>query len=94
MAKGYEDSRRAGCGSKSMLSSALRSTVAAAALLAASQSGAADAASDAQSVGLEEIVVTAQNTKEDLQKVPISITELSQDTLRERGVSSAPDLQG
>src|SRR6202034_776783 len=44
--------------------------------------------------GLEEIVVTAQKTQQDLQKVPISITAVSQDELRSRGVSSAADLQG
>jgi iron complex outermembrane receptor protein len=45
-------------------------------------------------IGLEEIVVTAQKVEQDLQKVPISITAVSDDALRDRGISEAADLEG
>ncbi len=79
-----------------MTAAMLRPAIAVAALLAAAQAGAADASGPQSEsvVGLEEIVVTAQKTRQDLQKVPISITAVSQDDLRSRGVSSAADLQG
>jgi iron complex outermembrane recepter protein len=55
----------------------------------ASQQSANDAAGQ-----LQEIVVTAQKVQEDLQKVPISITTISDAELRSHGITSSADLQG
>lgn len=52
---------------------------------------AAETESDA-SVGLGEIVVTAQRRSESLQKTPIAITALSGDALEERNIQSTQDL--
>jgi iron complex outermembrane receptor protein len=49
-------------------------------------------AADVSSPALEEIVVTAQKREQNLQDVPISIAAFSQDTLRERGVTSTAAL--
>lgn len=43
---------------------------------------------------LEEIVVTAQKRKQSAQDVPISISALNGDSIRERGVAAASDLVG
>ncbi|QZP07541.1 TonB-dependent receptor [Caenibius sp. WL] len=43
--------------------------------------------------GFREIIVTAQRREEKLQDVPIAITALSADSLRERGVTQMQDLQ-
>jgi iron complex outermembrane recepter protein len=96
MAEFKEKSRYPGCPTQRAVAVALRSAFAMGTALATFQAGAADAASTGGPgfEGLEEIVVTAQKTQQDLQKVPISITAVSQDELRSRGVSSAADLQG
>lgn len=45
------------------------------------------------SVGLQDIVVTAQKRSEDLQKVPTTITALGSDALETRQITSVTDLQ-
>lgn len=45
------------------------------------------------SVGLQDIVVTAQKRSEDLQKVPTTITALGADALETRQITSVTDLQ-
>src|SRR5260370_35729524 len=42
--------------------------------------------------GLEEIVVTARHTSENLQVTPVAITALTGDQLRDRGVTGLGDL--
>jgi iron complex outermembrane receptor protein len=46
----------------------------------------------AESTGIETVVVTAQKKKEDIQQVPIAITALSQKELAERQIAGGPDL--
>jgi iron complex outermembrane receptor protein len=46
-----------------------------------------------QAAGIAEIVVTARRREENLQKVPISITAFSQETLEANRVETATDLQ-
>lgn len=43
--------------------------------------------------GIEDIVVTARRTEERAQRVPISLTAFTQDTIREKGINTAVDLQ-
>ena len=59
----------------------------------ASRAQQANAQSDAQSGGLEEIVVTAQRRQENAVDVPISITALSQAQLTTANVQSLGDIQ-
>ncbi|KQS02435.1 TonB-dependent receptor [Sphingomonas sp. Leaf357] len=42
---------------------------------------------------LQDIVVTARRTEERAQKVPVSLTAFTQNTLREKGIGTATDLQ-
>ena len=49
-------------------------------------------ASQGDSVGLEDIVVTAQRREENLQRAAVSVTAVSGDTLARRGVTTAADL--
>ena len=56
------------------------------------QAGRASAQEDVTSLGLEEIVVTAQKREEDLQSVPISISALNASDIDRRGVHGAADL--
>ena len=58
----------------------------------AQQAAAPDGTAAASPVELAEIVVTAQKRQENLQKVPIAITAVSADTLRERDISEAAEL--
>ncbi len=51
------------------------------------------AEASAEDTGLAEIVVTAQRREERSQDVPIAITALSPDALRERGVTNLQGLQ-
>ena len=53
---------------------------------------AAPAERDDGGIALQEVVVTAQRRTENLQKVPISITALSADTLSQKGVVTTDDL--
>ena len=46
----------------------------------------------AESVGLEEIIVTARRSEERLQDVPISITVFNQEQLTDRNIVNAGDL--
>jgi iron complex outermembrane receptor protein len=57
------------------------------------QAAAADLPDTAEAK-LEEIIVTARKRKEDLQTVPVSITALSGDELKEQSVTQISDLQG
>lgn len=43
--------------------------------------------------GLQDIVVTARRTEERAQKVPVSLTAFTQNTIREKGINTATDLQ-
>ncbi|QNA85384.1 TonB-dependent receptor [Sphingomonas sp. So64.6b] len=43
--------------------------------------------------GLEDIVVTARRTEERAQRVPVSITAFTQDSLREKSINTGTDLQ-
>ncbi|MDD3798830.1 MAG: TonB-dependent receptor [Novosphingobium sp.] len=58
----------------------------------AQDEGAAQA-EEAASTGFGEIVVTAQRREEKLQDVPIAITAMSADNLRERGITNLQDMQ-
>lgn len=58
----------------------------------AQQTAPGDSAVAANPVELAEIVVTAQKRQENLQKVPIAITAVSAETLRERDISEAAEL--
>jgi iron complex outermembrane recepter protein len=72
----------------------MKASIAAASAVSILASGAVIAQNAADEGGLEEIVVTAQKVEQDLQKVPISITAVSADALRDRGISEAADLEG
>ena len=48
--------------------------------------------SDTAAGGLEDIIVTAQKRSESLQKTPLAISAVSQDTLETRGISDAAGL--
>jgi outer membrane receptor protein involved in Fe transport len=61
--------------------------------LAAGTSGSA-AAADETNPGLEEIIVTAQRREESLNKVPVSITALSQKTMDDLHIRNLSDLAG
>jgi iron complex outermembrane recepter protein len=60
---------------------------------ASSQSADAARAAGADQAVLEEITVTARRTAENIQSVPISVLALDSETLRERSISTAEDLQ-
>ncbi|MBV6423996.1 MAG: Vitamin B12 transporter BtuB [Steroidobacteraceae bacterium] len=53
----------------------------------------ADAEADTGGPRIEEVVVTARRRAEDVQSVPISVTAISSDALRENSVSTILDLQ-
>ena len=53
---------------------------------------AARAQSEGQQTGVEDIVVTAQKREQNLQKVPISITALSADSIKANRIQSVNDL--
>ncbi|QTH20934.1 TonB-dependent receptor [Rhizorhabdus wittichii] len=69
----------------------------AAAAVAAIATGSAQAqtapAADADNIGLEEIVVTAQKRSEKLQDIPVTVTALGAEALERRQVLSVSDLQ-
>ncbi|MBL4837921.1 MAG: TonB-dependent receptor [Kordiimonadaceae bacterium] len=52
------------------------------------------AETDTSSFELEEIVVTAQKRAEDMQKIPIAITVLSGNRIREDGITDLSDIAG
>ncbi|MEO7383859.1 MAG: TonB-dependent receptor plug domain-containing protein, partial [Novosphingobium sp.] len=84
---------------KGNISSLLLAGVAAAALLSPGYAFAADAADQAQADvstdnSVNEIIVTANRREERAQDVPISITAISANNLRERNISNLQDLQG
>ena len=53
---------------------------------------AADDTAPAAAAALEEIVVTATRREENISRVPISITALSQETLDEKGIKDFDDI--
>ncbi len=55
--------------------------------------GAEDAAAEKRSEGLEEITVTAERLKRNLQKVPVAVTALTSKALEERQITSLLDLK-
>lgn len=59
---------------------------------ALAQESSEQAAADAQSGGIEDIVVTAQRRSESVQKTSVSISVLSADQLAQAGVTQARDL--
>ncbi|TAL02803.1 MAG: hypothetical protein EPO08_06015 [Rhodospirillaceae bacterium] len=50
-------------------------------------------AQSADTMQVEEVIVTAQRREENLEKVPLSVLALSADALRERGIVNEADLQ-
>ncbi len=50
-------------------------------------------APDPQAAVLDEIVVTARRTEENIQDVPVAVTAFSQEGLRQRGIETGTDLQ-
>jgi iron complex outermembrane recepter protein len=70
----------------------LRTSVAGLSLIAAAQPAMAQNASDADS-GIEEIIVTAQKRTENLRDVPISITVVGTEELKQRNITNVEDIQ-
>ncbi|MDB5420433.1 MAG: hypothetical protein JWR59_380, partial [Brevundimonas sp.] len=56
------------------------------------QANAAAATAQASAGQLDEVVVVARRTEERLQDVPISVTAISQDTLRQTSIATSTDL--
>ncbi|MFC0205360.1 TonB-dependent receptor domain-containing protein [Novosphingobium soli] len=54
---------------------------------------ATDPSADGDSSEIQDIIVTARRTQERAQKVPVAITAFTQDTIREKGINTATDLQ-
>lgn len=52
------------------------------------------ASQNARKFAIEEVVVTARRTEENLQEVPLSITALSSDELERQSITTAQDLMG
>ena len=71
----------------------LGTSVAAAFASAASRASAAEPAAggEATSAGLTEVIVTAQRRSENLQDVPISLTALTAETLKQLNISTFDD---
>lgn len=61
---------------------------------AAAQAQSSAAAAPDGAYAIEEIVVTARRTQENIQEVPLSITALSSDDLARESITSAQDLMG
>jgi outer membrane receptor protein involved in Fe transport len=71
----------------------LRTLIVTTGICAAPFAGAADADTDtAAPVGLEEITVTATRREESINRVPISITAISQDMLDQKGIKDFADV--
>jgi iron complex outermembrane receptor protein len=73
-----------------LLASAAFTVLTAGSALAQEKSASQDSA---QSQGLEEVVVVARRTEERLQTVPITVTAISGDQLRDANISNGADLQ-
>lgn len=54
----------------------------------------ADAATEAESGGIAEIVVTAQKRAQNLQDVPVAVSAIGGDALESRGITETSDLMG
>ncbi|MDE0878596.1 MAG: TonB-dependent receptor [Sphingomonas bacterium] len=57
------------------------------------QDAPADVAAPGQASEIQDIVVTARRTEERAQTVPLSLTAFTQNTIREKGINTAADLQ-
>jgi iron complex outermembrane receptor protein len=75
-----------------LLRTAVSAAMFVAATAGATEAGDAADASAASSGALEEIVVTATRREENISKVPISITALSQDALDQRGIRDFTEI--
>ncbi|RZJ44100.1 MAG: TonB-dependent receptor [Brevundimonas sp.] len=53
-----------------------------------------DAAPQAETTGLEDVIVTARRTSESLQRTPLAVSAFSGETLDRQGVMQTTDLQG
>ena len=62
------------------------------AVFAQTQSGTADASLEEEDVSGSEIIVTANKRAQNIQDVPLAITALTGDTLRENNIVEARDL--
>jgi iron complex outermembrane recepter protein len=60
---------------------------------ASAQSASAEQAADRQNAGIPEIIVTARRRDENLQSVPIAVTVVSQQGLKDNNVQKITDLQ-
>jgi iron complex outermembrane recepter protein len=80
---------------RKLLASSILLALAALAPIASAQQASADAkaASREEPVRLDAITVTAQKREEALQDVPVVVTALSEDTLRDTGVRDVKDMQ-
>ncbi|MFN3817692.1 TonB-dependent receptor [Blastomonas sp.] len=74
--------------------SALLGATALASVPALAQGAATEAAPEAETVGLEEIVVTAQRRAEALMDVPVAVTALTTGDLQRQGITSSMALSG
>jgi iron complex outermembrane recepter protein len=91
MARRSQDQRlRFGNGSRSALAVAVAAVLAGAPVLAFAQ--AAPAAPAPEGGGLQEIVVTATRHEENLSKVPISVTALTQEAMDSKGIKDILDI--
>ena len=52
------------------------------------------AASEGESAGLEEIIVTAQKRSESIQKIPVTVSAFTAETIKNSGFSTVSELQG
>ncbi|RZF65231.1 TonB-dependent receptor [Sphingomonas populi] len=52
-----------------------------------------DSTAPQETSDLQDIIVTARRTEERAQKVPVSLTAFTQNTIREKGINTATDLQ-
>src|SRR3989338_4215606 len=53
----------------------------------------AEPQAEPQATTLDEVVVTARRTEENIQDVPVAVTAFSQEGLRQRGIETGTDLQ-
>jgi iron complex outermembrane recepter protein len=78
---------------RKMVRAALHTSIAGFALIMASQPALAQAAAGEEDANNKEIVVTAQKRTENLRDVPISITAIGAEELKERGIQNVQDIQ-
>jgi iron complex outermembrane recepter protein len=78
---------------RKMVRTALHTSIAGFALIMASQPALAQSAAAEEDANNKEIVVTAQKRTENLRDVPISITAIGAEELKERGIQNVQDIQ-